>query len=156
MRKLTITLTTCLLALMLGCNAPIEVSLPEEGSVPEGAVGERDFNVLIEPGPYRIDRDADGEAYSSFARVYLRPFAEPDPSTSYAMLFESTGYGYLDIAGQRIYPGDRLEVAYARFENHRLGMRYGSPTESAQQVTLTFTNGRNSRKARTTFDFKVK
>lgn len=156
MRKPTISMSTCFLALMLGCNAPVEIPLPAGESLPEGAIGDRGFNVLIEPGPYRIDRDAVGAAYSSFARIYLRPFAEPNPLSSYAMLFESTGYGYLDIAGERIYPGDRLEVPYALFKDYRLGIRYGSPTESEQQVTLTFTNGRSSRKAQTTFNFKVK
>lgn len=156
MRKPTITLSTCLLMLMLGCNAPVEIPLSAGESLTEGTIGERGFNVLIEPGPYRIDRDADGAAYSSFARVYLRSFAEPNPSASYAVLFESTGYGYLDIAGERIHPGDRLEVPYALFKDYRLGIRFGSPTEIEHQVTLTFANGRSSRKAQTTFNFKVK
>lgn len=130
------------------CNQPIEVSVNEQADTLAGVAASRDFNLLIPPGPYRIDRiDVDfGRWYGIPMELYLRPTGA-NPSAVYQIEFKSTTYGYLQIAGDRLFPGDKITVPYALFKDYRLTALFATPFEGKHQLTVTAINGREQRQA---------
>lgn len=134
--------------LLTSCNEPLEVRANEAIVAPDSN-RVADFNVLIMPGPHPVTKV--GDTLSVPLEVYLRPY-EWVGGVEYTLLFESDIYGYLDIDGKRLLPGDRIRVAYDRFKNYRMPASFGSRIVGKKQITLTFASGGTSRKARTEID----
>lgn len=137
-------------AALICCNPPIEVRVLEEGDTPAGIATSRDFNLLIPPGPYRIDPiNVDfGRWYGVPMELYLRPTGV-DPSAVYQVEFESTAYGYLEIAGDRLFPDDKILVPYALFKDYRLNVRFATPLKGTHHLKVTAVNGLKNRQAQT-------
>ena len=140
-------LLTAAVAALTCCNQPIEVRINEQADTPAVIATRRDFNLLIPPGPYRIDEDF-GRWYGVSMELYLRPTGT-DPAAVYQIEFESTAYGYLEIAGDRLFPGDKITVPYALFRDYRLKVRFATPLEGRHQLTVTAVNGQEKRQAQT-------
>ena len=136
------------MAALTCCNQPIEVRVNEQADTPAGVATGRDFNLLIPPGPYRIDRiDVDfGRWYGVPMELYLRPTGT-DPSAVYQIEFKSTSYGYLKIADDRLFPGDKISVPFAFFKDYRLTVLFATPFEGKHQLRVTAVNGREQRQA---------
>lgn len=134
------------------CNQPIEVRVNDQADPPAGVAISRGFNLLIPPGPYRVDRiDVDfgtwyGTWYGVPMQLYLRPTGV-DSSAVFQIEFKSSTYGYLQIAGDRLFPGDKATVPYALFKDYRLNVRFATPLEGSHQLTVTAVNGREQRSA---------
>lgn len=137
------------LGLLSACNAPIEVRPNEQADVPVDVAQKRDFNLLILPGPYKPELNAE-RWYAVPLTVYLRPVSAAG-AASYQITFDTDTYGYLEIAGDRLFPGDKITLPYAAFKDYRLGVRFVTPIAGAQRVRLTAVSGQQTRQADTSF-----
>lgn len=112
----------------------------------------RDFAgpyLLIPPGPYKPELNAE-RWYAVPLTVYLRPVSAAG-AASYQITFDTDTYGYLEIAGDRLFPGDKITLPYAAFKDYRLGVRFVTPIAGAQRVRLTAVSGQQTRQADTNF-----